>query len=196
VHLSTTASAGLLSAAAEATGEAGRSPIIPNIAELIVGLVVFAILFWLVRTRVVPRFEETFAARAAAIEGGIAKAERAQAEAAAALEEYQAQLSNARAEATRIREEARAQGATIVAEMREQAQAEAARITAGAQQQIQAERQHAVVQLRTEVGSLAAELASRIVGESLQDEARQSRVVDRFLAELESAERTTAGQGS
>ena len=45
----------------------------------------------------------------------------------------------------------------------------------------------AVTSLRAEVGTLATTLAGRIVGESLEDEARQSRVVDRFLAELEGA---------
>ena len=39
--------------------------------------------------------------------------------------------------------------------------------------------------LRAEVGTLATELASRIVGEALADSARQSRVIDRFLDELE-----------
>jgi F-type H+-transporting ATPase subunit b len=36
------------------------------------------------------------------------------------------------------------------------------------------------------VGRLSTELASRIVGESLHDEARQSGIVERFIAELES----------
>ena len=69
--------------------------------------------------------------------------------------------------------------------MREQAQAEARRVTESAQAQIQAERQQALTALRVEVGTLATELASRIVGESLTDQARQSRMVDRFLDELE-----------
>lgn len=168
-------------------------PVIPHPGELVFGLVAIAILYWVVKTRVVPRLETVFAERTAAIEGGIAKAEEAQAAAQAALEEYQTQLSEARAEASRIREEARAEGATIIAEMRERAQAEANRITAAAQQQIQAERQQAVVQLRGEVGRLATDLASRIVGESLEDHVRASGVVDRFLAEIESA---PAGQVS
>lgn len=173
-----------------------RYPIIPHPGELVFGLVAIAILYWVVRTRVVPRLETIFAERTAAIEGGIKKAEEAQAQAQAALTEYQAQLEQARAEASRIRQEAEADGATIVAELRDRAQAEANRITAAAQQQIQAERQHAVVQLRSEVGRLATDLASRIVGESLTDEARQSRVVERFLAELETAEPASQGQGS
>lgn len=165
-------------------------PILPHPAELVFGFVALAILYVVVARAVVPRLEKVFAERTAAIEGGIAKAEQAQAEADAALREYQQQLADARSEAGRIREEARAQGAQIIAEMREQAQAEANRVTAAAQQQIQAERQQAIVQLRAEVGRLATDLASRIVGESLEDEARQRRVVDRFLDELEGAEAT------
>jgi F-type H+-transporting ATPase subunit b len=170
-------------------------PIIPHPAEFIAGLVFFAILYVIVRRSVVPKLEAIYTERAAAIEGGIEKAEKAQTEANAALEEYRSQLAEARAEAGRIREEARAEGAQIIAELREQAQAEAARITASAQQQIAAERQQAVVTLRADVGRLATDLASRIVGESLADEARQSRVVDRFLDELEQSETAAQGQG-
>jgi F-type H+-transporting ATPase subunit b len=165
-----------------------RVPILPHPAELIIGLIAFGILYWLIAKYVVPRFEQVYAERTAAIEGGMKRAEEAQAEAAAALEQYRAQLAEARGEAGRIREEAREEGAQILAEMRAQAQAEAHRITESAHTQIVAERQQAVVQLRTEVGTLATELASRVVGESLEDEARQRRTVERFLAELEAGE--------
>lgn len=172
-------------------------PIIPHPGELIIGTICFAILVLIVTKKVVPRLEQMYAERTAAIEGGMEQAEQAQAEAEAALKEYQAQLAEGRAESARIREAARAEGAAILAEMREKAAADAARITESAHKQIDAERQQAVVQLRTEVGRLATDLASRIVGESLADDARQSRVVERFLAELESADpasvRATAG---
>lgn len=170
-------------------------PIIPHPGEFIVGLVFFAIIYYIVRRTVVPRLEAIYEERTAAIEGGIQKAEAAQAEATAALEEYRHQLAEAREEAGRIREQARTEGAQIIAELRERAQAEAARITAAADQQISAERQQAMVQLRSDVGALATELASRIVGESLADEARQSRVIDRFLDELETSEPATAAAG-
>ncbi len=167
--------------------ETTPSPIIPEPVEIVVGLVAFAILYVVLRRFAVPQFERAFAARTAAIEGGIQKAERAQAEADRQLAEYREQLADARDEANRIREDARAQGAQIVAEMREQAQSEAARITASAQAQLEAERRSAQQTLRAEIGGLATDLASRIVGESLTDEARQRRTVDRFLAELEAA---------
>jgi ATP synthase F0 subunit b len=119
------------------------------------------------------------------------RAKQAEAEAKEALEQYRAQLAEARHEAARLREDAREQGATILAEMREQAQAESRRITDAAHQQIEADRQQAVNQLRVQVGALATDLASRIVGESLEDDARQRRVIDRFLGELEES----AGDG-
>ena len=84
-----------------------------------------------------------------------------------------------------IREEARVQGAAIIEEMRTRAQEEAARITATAQATIEAERQQAIIKLRVEVGTLATELASKIVGEALEDQVRQSRIIDRFLSDLE-----------
>jgi F-type H+-transporting ATPase subunit b len=176
-----------------ATGDEGgfwaiAAPIVPHPLEFFFGLVTFAILYVIVRAKVVPRLEKIYADRAAAIEGGLARAEHAQAEAKAALDQYNAQLRDARGEANRIREDARAQGAAIIAEMREQAHVEAARITETAHRQIEAERQAAVVSLRSDVGRLSTDLASRIVGESLEDEARQKGIVERFLAELESGE--------
>ncbi|HEY9395754.1 MAG TPA: F0F1 ATP synthase subunit B, partial [Nocardioides sp.] len=90
-----------------------------------------------------------------------------------------------RHEAARIREQAREEGAAIKAEMRLEAQAEAERIITAGKAQIEAERQAAATSLKTEVGSLATGLAGRIVGESLDDDERSSRVVERFLADLE-----------
>lgn len=176
--------------ASEGVGWPEQLPLLPHPAEIIIGAIAFAVLYWIFAKKVVPRMEAMYEERAAAIEGGMQQAEQAQAEAKAALEKYNAQLAEARTEANEIRESAREQGASIVAEMRSQAQAEAARITEAAKRQVEAERQQAVVQLRQEVGTLSTTLASKIVGESLEDEVRQKGIVDRFLAELESGQVT------
>ena len=168
-----------------AAGDEEVNPLIPHLSEIILGIVVFLILVYLIGKFVVPNFEKAFAARTAAIEGGMKEAEKAQAEAKAALEQYTAQLAEARHEAARIREDAREQGATIMVEMRQEAQAESQRLINTARAQIEADRQQALQQLRSEVGALATTLAGRIVGESLEDEARQRRTVERFIAELE-----------
>ena len=165
--------------------EGAANPLIPHTAELIVGTIAFTILFLVLRKAVVPNFEKAFAEGTEAIQGGIEKAEKAQQEAQAALEQYNSQLASARDEAARLREEARAQAANIADEIRAKAQEEASRIVATAHASIEAERQQAITSLRNEVGTLAVELASKIVGEALDDQARQSRIVERFMADLE-----------
>src|ERR1700685_297921 len=167
--------------------QATQDPLIPSGSELILGIVCFAIGFGILGKMLLPRITKMLAEREDAIQGGINRADKAKAEARAVLNQYRAQLDDARHEASRIREEAHEQGAQIIAEMRERAEAEARRITDAAQSQIEADRQQALVSLRAEVGSLATELASRIVGESLADTARQGRMVDRFLDEIEAA---------
>lgn len=165
--------------------EGGANPLIPAIPEMVVGLIAFGLLFLVLRKYVTPMFEKAFAERTAAIQGGLEKAEKAQAEAAVALAAYRAQLAEARGESSRLREEAREQGAAIIEDMRAQAQAESAHIVAAAHSQIEAERQQVLTSLRLEVGAMATTLASKIVGEALDDQVRQSRVVDRFLSDLE-----------
>ena len=161
------------------------NPLIPHTAEIIVGFIAFSLLYMVLRRAVVPRFEKAFAERTDAIQGGLERAEKAQIEAEAALKQYKAQLQDARGEAASIRDEARAQGAAIIEEMRVKAQEEATRIAASAQAAIESERQAALTSLRNEVGTLATQLASKIVGEALDDQVRQSRIVDRFLEDLE-----------
>jgi F-type H+-transporting ATPase subunit b len=172
------------------------NPLIPHLPEVILSLVVFGLLYFLVAKYVVPAFEQIYAERTAAIEGGLQAAETKQAEVDAKLAELEKQLGDARHEAARIREEAREQGAAIISEMRESAQAESARIVEHGKAQIEAERQQAVTSLRAEVGGLATSLAGRIVGESLDDDERSRRVVDRFLADLEASEQASQQNGA
>ncbi len=161
------------------------NPLLPHLSELIVGTIAFVLLFLFLRAKVFPVFEKTYAGRHDAIEGGMERAKTAEEGAKETLAQYREQLADARHEAARLREEAREQGAAIIVEMREQAQSEARRLTEQAHQQIETDKNQALTQLRTQVGSLATDLAGRIVGESLEDDARQRRVVDRFLDELE-----------
>jgi F-type H+-transporting ATPase subunit b len=179
----------------EAAAE-GPSPLMPHTAEIIFGFVFLVLLAIAFAKVVVPKFEKAYAERTQAIQGGMDEAKRAQAEAKAALEKYNAQLAEARQEAAKIREDAREQGAQIIAEMREQANAEAERIVTHARTQIDAERAQGFASLRSEVGHMATTLAGRIVGESLEDEARQRRTVERFLDELETSESARQAVGT
>ena len=170
------------------------NPLLPAVYDIIWSAVCFAIILFFFVWKFLPAIKKTLDARAEAIEGGIKKAEIAQAEAAAALAQYKDQLAEGRAEAAAIREQARLDGTKILNELKEQASAEAARITANAQVTIEAERQTALVSLRQEVGTLAIDLASGVIGQSLTDDKKASTLVDQFLADLESDEKAKAGK--
>jgi F-type H+-transporting ATPase subunit b len=171
-----------------------HNPLIPPVGEIIIGLIAFAIVFFVFAKFVAPRFEQVFQARRAAIEGGIERAEAMQAEAKAALEQYRAQLAEARGEAAQIRDQARAEGQQILEELRIQAQEESARIVARGEEQLATARQQVVNELRGQIGTLAVQLAGQVVGESLADDARRRGTVDRFLAELDGM--AAAGDGA
>src|SRR5215218_317133 len=171
-----------------------HNPLIPPVGEIIVGTITFAILAFVMIRFIAPRFEQVFRARREAIEGGIERAEAMQAEAKAALEQYRAQLAEARSEAAQIRDQARAEGQQILEDLRVQAQEESARIVARGEEQLASARQQVVNELRGQIGTLAVDLAGRVVGESLADDVRRRGTVDRFLAELDSL--AAAGDGA
>src|SRR5918997_4040996 len=172
--------------AAEA-GTTEHNPIVPLWEEVVLGIIAFGLLCYVLMKFVFPRMEETFRARVDAIEGGIKRAEEAQAEANQLLEQYRAQLAEARTEAARIRDEARADAEGIRQDVLAKAREESERIITAGRDQLAAQRESIVRDLRSEVGTLAVDLASRIVGESLADEARSRGTVDRFISELPAA---------
>jgi F-type H+-transporting ATPase subunit b len=160
--------------------------LVPN-GTFLVELLAFAILVYIFGKYIIPPINKMMTARQEAIRTQFAELDEAKADARKAEADYKEQLNDAKHEAARIREEAREQGAQIVQDAREKAQTEADRIIAHAHTQIEADRKAAFTSLRSDVGSLATTLAGRIVGESLDDDERQGRVVERFLADLEGA---------
>jgi F-type H+-transporting ATPase subunit b len=173
-------------------------PILPIWQELLIGGIAFALLCYVLIKYVFPRMEKTFQARVEAIEGGIKRAEERQAEANALFEQYKQQLAEARTEAASIREEARVDAEGIRQETLARAREESDRIIAAGKEQLSSERQTIVRELRTELGTLAVDLAGKIVGESLADEARRKGTVERFLTDLERSSEldATAAGGS
>ncbi|MEV0093345.1 F0F1 ATP synthase subunit B [Streptomyces sp. NPDC050738] len=162
-----------------------QNPLIPHLDELVIGLLAFAIVFGFLAKKLLPNINKVLDERREAIEGGIEKADAAKLEAESVLEQYKAQLAEARHEAARLRQEAQEQGAALILEMRAEGQRQREEIIAAGHTQIEADRKQAAQSLRQDVGKLATDLAGKLVGESLEDHARQSRTVDRFLADLE-----------
>ncbi|KOU26079.1 ATP synthase F0F1 subunit B [Streptomyces sp. WM6372] len=162
-----------------------ENPLVPPIPELVIGLIAFVIVFGFLAKKLLPNINKVLDERREQIEGGIEKAEAAQTEAQSVLEQYKAQLAEARHEAARLRQEALEQGTALKEELRAEGQRQREEIIAAGHAQIEADRKAASQALRQDVGKLATDLAGKLVGESLEDAARQSRTIDRFLSELE-----------
>ncbi|MFE5775487.1 MULTISPECIES: F0F1 ATP synthase subunit B [Brachybacterium] len=178
---------------AEGTSEEveGWKILVPEPQEIVwslIFLVIFAVVFI---KFILPRLNAVLDERSEKIEGGLKKAEEVQQQADQLKDEQEQELAAARQEAASIREKARADGAAIVEEAKARAEAENDRILSAGRQQLSAERTTAAAQLKGEVGTLASDLASKIVGESLTDDERSRRVIDRFLDDLESSQTAT-----
>ncbi len=180
-------------AAAEEAG--GTAFILPPLYEIFWSALVLLVVLLIVGKYALPRLYATMDERQAKIAEGLAAADQAKEDQALAARERADVLKAANAEAHAIRERASEEAKGIVAAARTEAQEEAARIIENAQRQILAEKQAAEISLRSEVGLLATELAERIVGEQLTDTALTSRVVDRFLDDLE-ADNARLAQGA
>lgn len=170
-------------------------PLKPELAPLIVGLVLFFIVLALMAKVILPRINKVLVERESATEGRFEEADEIRAEAAQVHAEYQALLAEARHEAARLRQESVEQGTAIIAELRAEGQRQREEIVSAGHAVIDAERAVAEAELREQVGALATELAGKIVGESMADYARDSGVVDRFLEELRTAQPSQAAKG-
>lgn len=163
-----------------------QNPLLPAIYDIVWSIVALAVVAYVFWKFILPMAQKVLDERTDKIEGGIARAEQAQAEAQEALQQYKQRLTEARTEAAQIREDARTQGQQIIDEMKTQAQAESDRIIAAGHSQLTAQRQQIVADLRSDLGRTAVDLAEKLIGESLSDEAKRAGTIDRFLDELDS----------
>jgi F-type H+-transporting ATPase subunit b len=175
---------------AQETAAEERNPILPATNELFWGAVAFFILLFLMYRTVWPQVNKAYQERRANIEGKLEQAEKDRAEAEKLLERYRERLAAAEDETQRILEEARANAERVRKELLAKADADAERQLERARQAIRSERDQAIRQLRGEVGTLAVELATRVVGDSL-DRDRQLRLVDQYIDQL--GDQTQAG---
>jgi F-type H+-transporting ATPase subunit b len=168
---------------AQEAAEEEPNPILPAWNELIWGTIAFLILLFLMYRTVFPSVTKAFADRRANIEGKLEQAEKEREEAEQLLEQYRRRLRDAEDETQRILEEARSNAERVRRDLLAKAEADAGRELDRARQAIRSERDQAIRQLRNEVGTLAVELATRVVGDSL-DRDRQLRLVDQYIDDL------------
>jgi F-type H+-transporting ATPase subunit b len=162
------------------------SPVTPVLSEMIWAALFFILLFLIVAKVALPKLNATLAARENALSGKLVQAEQTKVEADTVLAEYRAKLADAQAEANRIIEEGRRTGETIVADARTRAESEAQALLTRAQSDIQSERDRAIGALRSELATLSIDLASKVVGTSLSNDASRA-LVDSYIDQLTSA---------
>ena len=170
--------------AAVTLAQESTNPLLPKTNELIVGIFAFVILFGVLWRVALPRVNQTLGDRTRNIEGKLEEAERERQEAENLLRRYRERLSRAEEEAQRVIDEARSNSERLRRDLMRKAEEEANRVIEQGREAIRAERDRAVRELRTEVGTLAVELATRVVGDSL-DRDRQLHLIDQYIGELE-----------
>lgn len=151
------------------------------IAEIFAFLIIIAVLW----RYVLPPVRTAMKQRQEAIRAQFAEAREAKEKAEAAEAEFKNSINDAEAEAAQILESARSQARQIIEESEIKAQQEAERIAERGRQQLAAERDALVRELRAQTGMQVVALASRIVSEMLEDDARRVATVERFLVDLE-----------
>jgi F-type H+-transporting ATPase subunit b len=165
--------------------EEAPNPILPEPVELIVGGIVFLIVFLAIWKLAFPQIQKVMNARTEKIQGDLEKAEDARRSAERELEEYRQQLAGAREESNRIIEEARRTAEQMRRDLQARAEEESQAIVARAQDEIRAERDRVFQELRAQIGQISVDLAGRVVGESLDERAHQ-RLIDEYIDQVSS----------
>jgi F-type H+-transporting ATPase subunit b len=161
------------------------NPILPAANELLWGSIAFLIVFVVLAKLAFPKAAQALKDRTDKIRGDIEFAEKDREDASRLLADYRAQIAAAREESTRILEDARRTAEQVRGELRTRAEEESARMIERAREDIAGERERAIAEIRREVGSLAVDLAGRVIGDTL-DRDRQLTLVDRYIEELAS----------
>jgi F-type H+-transporting ATPase subunit b len=173
----------LLAAPAAAQEAAEQTPglMSPNPGLMIWTLVIFALLFFVLKRFAFPPIIAAVEARERALEAAIEGAKRDRDEAARLLAEQQAALNATRGEAQQLLLQAREAGERMRVDMLEQTKQQQAELLERARRDIDAERLRAIADLRREAVDLALAGATKVIGRNL-DETANRRLVEDFLA--------------
>ena len=163
----------------------------PHAAELLVGALAFAIVFYFLWKWVIPRVNQLLEERRQQIQGEIERAEATRGEADHLLADYREQLAGARDEANSIIEEGRRTADQLRRDLQTKAEEEASATVARAQDEIRAERDRVFEDLRAQIGDIAVELAARVVNQSLDKKAHE-KLIDDYIEQVATGDK---GQG-
>ncbi|MBI1803623.1 MAG: F0F1 ATP synthase subunit B [Ignavibacteriae bacterium] len=152
------------------------------------GLIVWTIITFVLLVLILRKFAwrpilESLHKREEYVRTSIERAEQARQEAERLLEEHRKQIAQAEHEGHRILNESRALAEKLKQEIMDKANQQSRRMVEQAKQEIDRDKEAALVELRGEVASLAVQAASKILGETL-DENKHRKIVDAYLKDL------------
>lgn len=167
---------------AEEEEAAGISAILPDMAEFIPMLIAFIILAVVLLKFGWPKFDAMLEKREEMIKDSLEKSETARIESERVLEEYRQQLADAKAQAAQIVADAKQTGEAVKADITDKAHVEADAMIEKARTAIEAEKKAAVAELQGSIADTSVAVASRLIGDDLDDEAHR-KIIERYVDE-------------
>ena len=146
-------------------------------------LVIFALLYALLRWKAFPAILGAVEQREKALQDAIDNAKRDREEAQRLLENHRQQIEAARGEAQRLIADGRAVAEKMRSDMIEQTHQEQQNLLERARREIEAEKERAVAQLRREAVNLAIAGASKVIEANL-DSTKNRQLVEAFLSSI------------
>jgi F-type H+-transporting ATPase subunit b len=146
-------------------------------------IIAFAILYWLLNRYAFGPLFSIMEKRKTLVIGELEQAENHRAETAQLLEEQRKAIALARQEAQEMIEQTRKITAKTADDLIQAAKNEAQRLKENAMQDIESEKNKAIAELRTEVGQLSIQIASKIIEKEVNS-ASQGELIDRYLKEV------------
>ena len=172
----------------------------PHAGLMVWTLIIFVVLFFVLRRYAYPTILGAVEARERALEEAIEGAKRDRDAAAQVLAQHQAALDASRQEAQQLIAQARTAAERTRADMLEQTRLQQEELLARARREIDADRLRAIADLRREAIDLALAGATKVIGRNL-DDASNRRLVEDFLgtipapASMAAADAVAVGQG-
>ncbi|GIP19050.1 ATP synthase subunit b [Paenibacillus montaniterrae] len=146
-------------------------------------IIAFLVLLWLLNKYAFGPLFGVMEKRRQLIQEQMNAAANSRVEAEASMAEQKAALDEARKEAYAIIEQARATSSKQAEEIVSSAKNEATRLKDEALKDIESEKNKAISALRTEVGGISVQIASKII-EKQVDEKSQEEIVNKYLNEV------------
>lgn len=172
----------------------GMELFLPKVYDIVWSIVILIILALFFGKVFVPKFGKVFDKRAKRIQGRMDQAQKAEEEAEKAKRTYEDKLAQANSEASQIRDDARHEASHIVSDARSKAESLTRQMNENAEKAISSQREQAINSLLGELGSVATQLAGKIIGKELKDDQIQSAMIDSLISDMEKQQADQAHQ--